>query len=82
MAAKTLGAPQRTNSKTVAGMIREAVENNGHKDVKEFVRGLKGSAIAAGNAKGVADDPDSSASRNFSTWRTPSPASAQSVGII
>ncbi len=41
MALKSLRGKPAVDGKTVANMIREAVESNGYKDVKECARGIK-----------------------------------------
>jgi hypothetical protein len=41
MAAKAARPPERPPSKSVASMIREAIERNGYKDVKECARSIK-----------------------------------------
>ena len=41
MASKSIRAQAETEGKTVASMIRDAIEKNGYKDVKECARGIK-----------------------------------------
>ena len=41
MASKTIPVPAGIEGKTVASMIRDAIEKNGYKDVKECARGIK-----------------------------------------
>src|SRR5689334_1684462 len=41
MAAKTARPPERPPSKSVASIIREAIERKGYKDVKECARSIK-----------------------------------------
>lgn len=41
MASKSIPVPAGIEGKTVASMIRDAIERNGYKDVKECARGIK-----------------------------------------